>query len=301
MAVSLTTEDKLEYNFYPCSSGQIQFRVRAPNDAHIALTTGPHESEPMYEIFIGGWGNSKSVIRKNRSKPDVAEMDTPAILSGDELRGFWIRWHGGNITVGKEGEQTPFLNYFDPEPVPITYFGVCTGWGASGEWVVEARCIGGQVGYPNPNVPSAPSERYTGSTCWCDASGGTIPPGALEGGNDGEPLFVGRASHEGALIPGKVKPSHAVCYVAWGGAEHGKPEYQVLCGCNGRWVPIAGGQVPPNAVPGGETEDGEPLFVGRVHHEGTVTIGKVQASHNVCYIPYGGAEVPFNDYEILVE
>ncbi|XP_015113518.1 uncharacterized protein LOC107038774 isoform X1 [Diachasma alloeum] len=443
MAVSLTTEDKLEYNFYPCSSGQIQFRVRAPNDAHIALTTGPHESEPMYEIFIGGWGNSKSVIRKNRVKPEVAEMDTPGILSADESRGFWIRWHGGNITFGKEGEQTPILNYFDPEPFVISYFGVCTGWGASGEWLVEGTknlrtpnelkytfhavksgCViidvkaksnahvaltqgksetspmyeillGGwdntasvirydrkqpdkvRVNTPNllsssehrkfaimwhdglitvrsgdqhgkillewkdpkpigishvgvrtawgatgnwrmhfdhlqhthsgpppkfrhPN-PSAPSARYAGSACWCAASGGQIPPGALEGGQDGEPLFVGRAQHEGALIPGKVKPSHAVCYVAWGGGEHGKPEYEVLCGCNGRWVPIAGGQVPPNAVPGGETEEGEPLFIGRVNHEGTLTIGKVQASHNVCYIPYGGAEMSFSDYEILVE
>lgn len=58
--------------------------------------------------------------------------------------------------------------------------------------------------------------------------------------------------------------------------------------------------MPPNAIPGGETEDGEPLFIGRVNHEGTVTIGKVQASHNTCYIPYGGSEVAFTDYEILV-
>lgn len=54
-----------------------------------------------------------------------------------------------------------------------------------------------------------------------------MPPGAVEGGNDGETLFVGRARHEGALIPGKVKPGHSVCYVAWGGTEHGKTDYQV--------------------------------------------------------------------------
>lgn len=44
------------------------------------------------QIFIGGWSNNKSVIRKNRTKPDVAEAETPEILSGDEYRGFWIRW-----------------------------------------------------------------------------------------------------------------------------------------------------------------------------------------------------------------
>lgn len=54
-----------------------------------------------------------------------------------------------------------------------------------------------------------------------------MPPGSVEGGRDDEPLFVGRAQHEGALIPGKVKPSHSVCYIAWGGEEHGKTDYQV--------------------------------------------------------------------------
>lgn len=79
-------------------------------------------------------------------------------------------------------------------------------------------------------TPTAPEDVRgldAGSVCWCDASGGMIPPDAVEGGNDGEPLFVGRAHHEGALIPGKVKPSHSVCYIAWGGSEHGKSDYQV--------------------------------------------------------------------------
>lgn len=291
MAISLSTEDKLEYNFYPVTR-QIQFRVKAANDAHVALTTGPNEGEPMYEVFIGGWSNSKSVIRKNRTKPEVAEAETPGILSADEYRGFWIRWTDGVLTVGKEGESGPFLEFADPEPFGITYFGVCTGWGATGEWLIE-----------DPSAPSAPLQVRpveTGDVCWCDATGGMVPPGAVEGGNDDEPLYVGRAHHEGALIPGKVKPGHSVCYVAWGGGEHGKSDYQVLCGCTPTWVPTSGGNIPPNAIPGGETEDGEPLYVGRVAHEGTLTIGKVQVSHGVCYIPYSGSEVPFTEYEIMV-
>ncbi|XP_018313269.1 uncharacterized protein [Mycetomoellerius zeteki] len=303
MAVSLNTEDKLEYHFYPVTAGQIQFRIKAPNDAHIALTTGPQEGDPMYEVFIGGWNNSKSVVRKNRAKPEVAETETPDILNGDEYRGFWIRWDNGVLTVGKEGESNPFLSYADPEPFGIGYFGVCTGWGATGEWLIEAICCGGGYGGHPSTTPSAPAEVRgldAGSVCWCDASGGMVPPDAVEGGHDEEPLFVGRAHHEGALIPGKVKPGHSVCYVAWGGAEHGKTDYQVLCGCKPTWVPVSGGSIPPNAIPGGESEDGEPLFVGRVHHEGTVTIGKVQPSHNVCYIPFAGSEVASSEYEIMV-
>jgi hypothetical protein len=118
---------------------------------------------------------------------------------------------------------------------------------------------------------------------------------------------------------GKVVPTHGVCYVAWGGGEHGKSEYEVLVG-SASWVPGTGSDIPPTALPGeillksikklldlnsvffsaGETEDGEPLFVGRARHEGTVTVGKIQPSHGVCYISYAGQELGFADYEVLV-
>jgi hypothetical protein len=55
-----------------------------------------------------------------------------------------------------------------------------------------------------------------------------------------------------------------------------------------------------NHFPGGKTEDGETLYIGRVKHDGTLTIGKVQPSHGVCYISYGGKEIRYSDFEILV-
>lgn len=115
-----------------------------------------------------------------------------------------------------------------------------------------------------------------GPACWVPSAGGQVPVSAVAGGQDGETLYVARARHEGALIPGKLVPSHGVTYVAWGGGEHGHAEYEVLCGCSTMWVPVNGDQIPPQAQPAGETEAGEPLFVGRVNHEGAVTIGKVQ-------------------------
>lgn len=86
----------MEYNFYPVSSGVVNFKVRAAHDAHIALTSGPSESDDnMVEVFIGGWSNQKSVIRRNKQKPEKAEADTPNVLNGGEFRGFWIRWYEG--------------------------------------------------------------------------------------------------------------------------------------------------------------------------------------------------------------
>lgn len=115
----------------------------------------------------------------------------------------------------------------------------------------------------------------------------------------GEPMYVIRARHEGELIPGKLIPSHSSAYVSWAGGEHAKSDYEVLVGCQPSWVQVSGKQIPPQAVPAGETSDGEPLFVGRARHEGTVTVGKVQPSHGVCYIPYGGQEIAYDNYEIL--
>lgn len=90
-----------------------------------------------------------------------------------------------------------------------------------------------------------------------------------------------------------------MCYVAWGGGEHGKQDYEILVGGRGNWVAVSGKDIPASAMPAGESEDGEPLFVGRVKYEGTVTVGKVQPSHGTCYISYAGQEMGFTDYEVL--
>ncbi|CAG9581153.1 unnamed protein product [Danaus chrysippus] len=307
--LDVATEDNLQYHFFPIASGSVQFKIRAPNDAHIALTMGPQESDPMVEVFIGGWGNTKSVIRRNRTKPEKAEIDTPNILNGGEFRGFWVRWDGGIISAGREGEAIPFISWQDPEPFPIGFVGVCTGWGASGTWKIEVL--------PPPSAPSAaalysPPPGYPGvapvpgsgaSGVWVDATSGQVPPGAVVGGQDcsGEALYVARAQHEGALLPGKLVGSHGCAYVPWGGQEHGKPEYQVLVGGPNNWIATSGSNIPPGALPGGQSEDGETLYVGRVNHEGSLTTGKVQQSHGVCYIAFGGQELGFPDYEILVQ
>lgn len=255
----------------------------------------------MLEVFIGGWKNSKSVIRKNRTKPDVVEAATPEILNGDEFRGFWIRWDGNVITVGKEGEGAPFMTYENTDSFPVNFVGICTGWGATGSWIIEVCPSISSLNYSLIIfcIYQAPNEPVSGSAVWVPVSGTEIPDNAFIGGEDsGEVQYVGRAHHEGALIPGKAVKSHGVCYVAWGGGEHGKDSYEVLVG-SGNWVQTSGDAIAPNALPGGESEDGEPLFVGRVAHEGTMTVGKVHPSHGCCYISYGGQELAFSDYEIL--
>ncbi len=64
---------------------------------------------------------------------------------------------------------------------------------------------------------------------------------------------------------------------------------KVLCGPQAcvSWVEGTGSDIPVNAVPGGVEDGGETLYIGRVLHEGTVTVGKIHPSHGVCYVAYG--------------
>ncbi|XP_001603900.1 natterin-3 isoform X2 [Nasonia vitripennis] len=138
---------------------------------------------------------------------------------------------------------------------------------------------------------------------WVHRSAGQpVPPTAVSGGRDvdGAQIYVGRAFHEGDMIPAKVIPEKDVAYVAHGGQEHAKHSFEVLVQGEFTWEFCSNGSVPADAVVAGQTADGEPLYVGRVLHNGSQTVGKVQQSHGCLYIPFDGEELSFKDYEVLV-
>jgi hypothetical protein len=62
------------------------------------------------------------------------------------------------------------------------------------------------------------------------------------------------------------------------------------------WVPGANGQVPQNAVSGGQ-ERGRQLFVCRARYQGGVHPGKIVGRN--CNIGYGGREITVPRYEVL--
>jgi len=135
--IQVNTPDILKYKFLPVSGEVFTFKVRSPNDAYLALSPGTQQGQPIYEIFIGGWKNTKSVIRQNDNNLDVAEVCTPGILNADEFRGFWVRWSDNVISVGHEGETKAFLSYDAGLLFLVNYVGIRTGWGASGTWLIN--------------------------------------------------------------------------------------------------------------------------------------------------------------------
>lgn len=81
---------------------QTSFKVRASNDAKIALLSVPSSFRaPSYEIIIGAERNTLTIIRTRSPKGDVeSQVSSPDILSANELRPFWIQWTNGTIEFG---------------------------------------------------------------------------------------------------------------------------------------------------------------------------------------------------------
>lgn len=99
-----------------------------------------------------------------------------------------------------------------------------------------------------------------------------------------------------------MQPAHRALYISYNGKEIAKQQYEILYGGNLSWITVNGGSmIPHNAVVGGQTRNGELLYIGRVNHQGSLTPGKVHKTHGCLYIPFGGSEIPYTSYELLIE
>merc|ERR1712117_993838 len=54
----------------------------------------------VYEIVIGGWGNSKSVIRKSNQGTNQVQASTSNIVSSSEEKQFWASASNGLVQFG---------------------------------------------------------------------------------------------------------------------------------------------------------------------------------------------------------
>ena len=114
----------------------IQFYVQANNDAHVLLQSRKNdEVNGVYEIVIGGWRNSKSVIRDRKQGTNYALTHNMG-LNSTSLRPFWVSFQNGWVKVGTGTEvgENQFMSWEDPTPAKIKFISVSTGFGSSGRW-----------------------------------------------------------------------------------------------------------------------------------------------------------------------
>ena len=141
--ITVLTPAVYDYQYLPevnvTHKTEVTFRVRAKSNAYVALSSVYGETtDKTYEIVIGGWENTKSVIRSSGNGPAIKETTTPGILNEEELRPFWISWKRQVIEVGEGSRrgQGRILHWQVPQSKQhsVNCMSVSTGEGATGEW-----------------------------------------------------------------------------------------------------------------------------------------------------------------------
>lgn len=142
------------------------------------------------------------------------------------------------------------------------------------------------------------------SLVWIKASCGESVPDAIVGGTtcDGDELHLARGPTDEELTPGKLHIGHEDAYLSYGGDELTFSEYEVLSnvGCvDLEWINACGGAVPIGAIEGGTCNEGQPIYIARAPHEGDIVPGKLVPRCNAAFVPWGGQEHMYEEYEVL--
>ena len=109
------------------------FTVRATRDAHLGYFSERKNYanyQGLYEIVIGGWGNGRSVIR--RQGTEKVAKTTSNILNNNEDRPFWADAKDGLIRLGRgntPGNEIIMQWQDNNQPLDLTYVGFMTHTG----------------------------------------------------------------------------------------------------------------------------------------------------------------------------
>uniref|UniRef100_A0A2M4BTV3 Putative farnesoic acid o-methyltransferase-like protein n=2 Tax=Anopheles marajoara TaxID=58244 RepID=A0A2M4BTV3_9DIPT len=304
--IALETEHQLGYRFVAGEDGECNFKVRAASDVRIEFSADHAQTTPVLEILIGGQNNTKSQIQAGAGA--LVEKPTPAILSANEFRGFWIHWNDQAVTVGKEGSKEPIMTYEVDKSFPMKVVSVGTNGDIRGSWIIETPTTQPPASTQTPSTTAATASTLPPVTTpkppakWVKTYTNHVPANAIAAGkvDNLRIQYIGRAYYEGDLIPGAVERIAGVCYVAWGGKSKYVSNYEVLVDTKGKFVRTKLGNIPANALPAGKTVKGEVLYICRVEHKGMRLVGKAQKSQERCFVGHDGLELKFYIYEIYV-
>ena len=122
----------------------IIFTVDAKHDAHVGFFSEKKSCpinclNEMYEIVIGGWDNSQSVIRRGSQGSNKDLKATLNILKSNEDRPFWADAKDGLVRLGKGkviGSDI-VMKWQDNKPFDPSYVGFMTGFGSTGKWKIS--------------------------------------------------------------------------------------------------------------------------------------------------------------------
>ena len=122
------------------NNGIVVFEAKGLNDVFVAFGQSTFKtrntSNEIYEVNIGGWENSRTVIRVQSLDTPIAQFnkhDNPdAMLNSLEFKRFWLGINNGTLTLGTGDikEENKILEWTDIYPIQrLKYVGLST-WNA---------------------------------------------------------------------------------------------------------------------------------------------------------------------------
>jgi len=119
------------WQFSKPGTGTFFFTAKAENDIHIAMSDSAQTNVPMYEIVIGGWGNSQSVIRR-QSQGEVLESSEKTIKDVKKEGKYWVSINAQKSTIavgyGTAAGKDIILEWQDPEFLAASKYFALSSW-----------------------------------------------------------------------------------------------------------------------------------------------------------------------------
>ncbi|MEZ4449728.1 MAG: Vps62-related protein [Nannocystaceae bacterium] len=109
--------------------GAVSFVARTTHDVAVAISPEPATVAPMYEIFIGGWGNTRTVMRRSAQGEIIAEVAGGVVPGEDDRLWIAIDKYSGYLRLGrgKVGENV-LLSHYDPRFLETAQYVSFTSW-----------------------------------------------------------------------------------------------------------------------------------------------------------------------------
>ncbi|XP_001606705.1 uncharacterized protein LOC100123099 [Nasonia vitripennis] len=275
----------------------LYFTARTSRELQILLSP---EVSTLGDVYLIGIRANGAYVRRRYLGDNSAAFQQPGFLNGREKIKFWIKLtRDGVIMLGKGGSPNPVLQWRDPTSISPQYLSFLM-YRETDEDPEPSLYADVQYGL-------GPDYTISSQDCtarWKGASS-QLPPGAVRGGRleDGE-IFVCRANHDGDTIPGSYiidENLEGKCYISYNFSVIRKTQFEVLTGCRLKWVSASLGHVPEGSIVGGYQRGRPKYYVARVKHEGLLLMGKLQPDLRLAHVPYSGQELPFTNYETLVQ
>ena len=132
-------DDAQNYAWFEIDASQIS------NDAHIGISKFSGHTDSKWEIVLGGWSGSRSVLRDRNGGNELA--------ASEHGTSFWRRVKDQLVVSVKNGfievyaHNELLLKHEDPsiKVDELNYLLVSSGWGASGTWTIKARKYEGDL------------------------------------------------------------------------------------------------------------------------------------------------------------